>query len=61
MIRTADSVLLMCCPPAPLARNTSIRKSFELILSSTSSASTKTATVTVEVWIRPCDSVSGTR
>ena len=28
---------------------------------STSSASGSTATVAVEVWIRPCDSVSGTR
>ena len=28
---------------------------------STSSASGSTATVTVEVWMRPCDSVEGTR
>ena len=28
---------------------------------STSSASGMTATVAVEVWMRPCDSVSGTR
>ena len=28
---------------------------------STSSASGSTATVAVEVWMRPCDSVSGTR
>ena len=28
---------------------------------STSSASGSTATVAVEVWIRPCDSVFGTR
>ena len=30
-------------------------------MTSTSSASGITATVAVEVWIRPCDSVAGTR
>src|SRR5207245_7258096 len=34
---------------------------FSPIVTSTSSASGKTATVTVEVWIRPLDSVTGTR
>ncbi len=40
---------------------TSTRRSFSWISISTSSASGMTATVAVEVWIRPCDSVSGTR
>ena len=31
------------------------------MFTSTSSASGRTATVAVEVWIRPCDSVAGTR
>ena len=39
----------------------SIRMSFGSILISTSSASGNTATVTAEVWTRPCCSVSGTR
>ena len=46
MIRTADSVLLTCCPPAPLARYTSIRRSAGLIsisISSSTSGETKTA------------------
>ena len=51
----------MCCPPAPDARYVSISKSFSLISMSISSASGNTATVTVDVWIRPEDSVSGTR
>ena len=39
----------------------SMRKSASLICTSTSSASGRTATVTVEVWMRPCVSVVGTR
>src|SRR3546814_6819005 len=31
VMRTAESVLLMCCPPAPLARKVSMRKSDELM------------------------------
>ena len=57
----ADEVLLMCWPPAPEERKVSMRRSFGLISSSTSSASGMTATVTVEVWMRPWVSVSGTR
>jgi multiple antibiotic resistance protein len=46
----AEDVLLMCCPPAPDERKTSIFRSFSsLRSSSTSSASGSTATVTVDV------------
>ena len=40
---------------------TSILMSLGSIATSTSSASGRTATVIVDVWMRPCDSVSGTR
>ena len=40
---------------------TSTRRSFSWISISTSSTSGMTATVAVDVWMRPCDSVSGTR
>ena len=60
-MRMADSVLLMCWPPAPLERNVSICRSPGFSSTSTSSASGSTATVAVDVWMRPCDSVSGTR
>ena len=40
---------------------TSILMSLAGSSTSTSSASGSTATVIVEVWMRPCDSVSGTR
>ena len=36
-------------------------RSFGSSTTSTSSASGSTATVAVEVWMRPCDSVAGTR
>ena len=39
----------------------SMRRSLGLISTSTSSASGSTATVAVEVWMRPEDSVTGTR
>ena len=39
MIRTAESVLLTCCPPAPDARYVSMRRSASSISTSTSSAS----------------------
>ena len=60
-MRMADSVLLTCCPPAPLERKVSICKSLGSMESSVSSASGITATVAAEVWMRPPDSVSGTR
>ncbi|MNX33640.1 hypothetical protein D3C86_638690 [compost metagenome] len=62
VIRIADSVLFTCWPPAPEERKVSTRRSAGLItISSTSSASGMIATVAAEVWIRPCDSVAGTR
>ena len=59
--RTAESVVLTPWPPGPDERYTSTRMSFVVDRTSTSSASGSTATVTVEVWMRPCDSVAGTR
>ena len=59
--RTADIVVLTDCPPAPLDAKVSTRISFSLISISISSASGRTTTVAVEVWIRPLDSVVGTR
>ena len=59
--RTAEDVLLMCCPPAPEDRKTCISISSGRISTSASSISGSTATVAVEVWTRPPDSVSGTR
>ena len=60
--RTAESVLLMCWPPAPEARKVSMRSSAGLITTSPiSSASGITATVQALVWMRPCVSVAGTR
>ena len=50
-MRTAESVVLTPWPPAPPERNTSMRRSTGLIVTSTSSASGSTATVTVDVWI----------
>ncbi len=60
-MRTAESVVLTDWPPGPVERYTSICKSFGSICTSTSSASGSTATVAVEVWMRPWDSVSGIR
>ena len=59
--RTAESVVFTLCPPGPEERNTSISRSSGSIWTSTSSASGSTATVAVEVWIRPPDSVTGMR
>src|SRR3970282_1572038 len=60
VMRMAESVLLTCWPPAPDARNVSMRKSLALIsISPTSSDSGSTATVHVDVCTRPCASVSG--
>ena len=61
VIRTAESVVLTDCPPGPDERKTSIRRSPESMVTSTSSASGATSTPAAEVWIRPCDSVTGTR
>ncbi|KAG1525030.1 hypothetical protein G6F51_014386 [Rhizopus arrhizus] len=62
VMRTAESVLLMCWPPAPLARNVSMRRSLGLMtISDISSASAMMATVQADVWMRPCASVAGTR
>src|SRR2546430_2585633 len=61
VMRMALSVLLTCCPPAPLARNVSMRSSAGLSwISSASSGSGSTATVHALVWMRPCVSVAGT-
>jgi hypothetical protein len=38
VMRTAESVVLMCCPPAPVARYVSTRKSLSLISTSMSSS-----------------------
>ena len=61
VMRTAESVVLTDWPPGPVERKTSISRSFWSIWTSTSSASGSTATVAVEVWMRPCVSVAGTR
>ena len=62
VMRMAESVLLTCWPPAPDARKVSMRRSpGSISTSSISSASGSTATVAADVWMRPCDSVSGTR
>jgi hypothetical protein len=61
-MRIALSVLLTCWPPAPLARKVSMRRSAGFsVTSSASSGSGITATVQALVWMRPCDSVAGTR
>ena len=51
----------MCCPPAPLALNVSIFSSVGSIFTSTSSASGKTATVTVESLVFIPEFVEGKR
>jgi hypothetical protein len=61
VIRTAESVVLTLCPPGPEDRKTSMRRSFGSTETSTSSASGSTSTPAAEVWMRPCDSVTGTR
>ncbi len=61
VMRTAESVLLTCWPPAPPARMVSMRISSGLMSMSMSSASGSTATVAAEVWMRPPASVSGMR
>ena len=61
VMRTAEYVVFTLCPPGPLEQNVSTRRSFSLIWMSTSSASGSTATVAVDVWMRPLASVAGTR
>src|SRR6056297_2245576 len=60
VILTAESVIFTCCPPAPLALYVSILSSSVLTCISTSFASGRTATVAVDVWTLPPDSVTGT-
>ncbi len=61
-MRTALSVLLMCWPPAPLARNVSMRSSDGFsVTSAAASGSANTATVQALEWTRPWVSVAGTR
>ena len=55
-----ESVVLTLCPPGPLKRETSSRRSLgDLDLHVVTSGST--ATVTALVWMRPWISVAGTR
>ena len=61
VMRTAESVVLTCWPPAPEDRIVSMRISSARISMSISSASGNTATVAAEVCMRPLASVSGTR
>ncbi len=61
VMRTAESVVLTCWPPAPDERYTSMSRSRSSIETSTSSTSGSTATVADEVWTRPWLSVTGTR
>ena len=61
VMRTAVSTFCTFCPPCPPARNMSMSRSSGLMSISTSSASGNTATVAADVWIRPLDSVTGTR
>ena len=60
-MRTAEYVVLTLWPPGPLEQKVSTRRSFASIWTSTSSASGSTATVAVDVWMRPLASVTGTR
>mmetsp|Transcript_11654 Transcript_11654/g.30363 ORF Transcript_11654/g.30363 Transcript_11654/m.30363 type:complete len:307 (+) Transcript_11654:263-1183(+) len=60
-MRTAESVVFTCCPPAPDARHVSMRRSASRSSMSASSASGSTATEAVLVWMRPIFSVAGTR
>ena len=59
--RTAEYVVLTPWPPGPEAQKRSTRMSFSCTVTSTSSASGRTATVAADVWIRPAASVAGTR
>ena len=61
MIRTAESVVFTLCPPGPLERKTSMRRSLSSICTSTGSASGSTSTPAALVCTRPWLSVTGTR
>src|SRR3972149_4252029 len=61
VMRTAVAFFWTFWPPGPLALKISIRSAFSSMCRSTSSASGSTATVAVEVWMRPLASVTGTR
>ena len=61
VMRTAESVVLTLWPPGPPERMTSMRRSWSRMSTSVSSISGRTATVTALVWMRPWDSVAGTR
>src|SRR5665648_1264358 len=61
VIRTAESVVLTLWPPGPEDRKTSTLRSLVSIVTSTSSTSGITHTPAAEVWMRPWDSVTGTR
>ena len=55
--RTAESVVLMCWPPAPLARKVSVRTSAGLMsISIVSSTSGETKTLAKLVWRPPAES-----
>ncbi len=56
----AVSTLFTFCPPAPPDRAVERSMSLGSILTSTSSTSGMMATVAVDVWTRPWDSVAGT-
>ena len=60
-MRTAEYVVLTHWPPGPEAQYVSMRRSVGSIWMSISSASGSTATVAVEVWMRPWLSVLGMR
>ena len=55
--RTAESVVLTDCPPAPCERKTSNRMSLGSTSTSTSSISGKTATVAMLLQSEDCDKV----
>ena len=57
--RTAEFVVLTCCPPAPDARNVSMRTSFSSSVNSIWSTPGRTTTDAVDVWMRT--SFVGTR
>ncbi len=63
VMRTAEYVVFTDCPPGPELMKMSIFRSFGSISisSSSSSASGNTITPAAEVWMRPCDSVTGMR
>ena len=62
-MRTAEYVVFTDWPPGPELMKMSIFRSFGSISISSlsSSASGKTMTPAAEVWMRPCDSVTGMR